>query len=97
MKVIFSETALKTLKKELDRIKYWGGKKVVLAYDMDYLSNDNVQAALENTRKLIEDAGLEYSQFNWETEIEVNGQKFNLKGLDDYLAWAKLGILPNIK
>lgn len=89
--------ALTSLEKELKRIKFWGGKQIVLAYDMDYLTNENVQAALQNTRKLIEDSGLKFSNFDWETDIDVNGQKYNLKGLDDYLAWAKLGILPNIK
>lgn len=89
--------ALKGLEEQIKRVKAMGAEEIVIAYDMDYKTNENVKAALEKTEKLIEENGLKMSVFNWETEVEVNGEKINLKGLDDMSVFAKYGIIPKTK
>lgn len=80
-------------------IGYWrerGVKRILLCFDMDYKTNQDVQLSLEKTKKLIECKGIEVIQRDWETDIEINGVKYNLKGLDDYMAFRLKGILPKI-
>lgn len=90
--------ALENLKKELERIKGMGVETILLCYDMDYKTNPNVQKALEKTKALIEEKGLRCKSMMWETKIIVNGKEQDLlKGLDDYLAYTSLGIVPQIK
>lgn len=90
--------ALNHLKTELLRLKDMGLKTILLCYDMDYLTNPNVQSALEKTKTLIADCGLRCKSNTWETHIKVDGEiKPLLKGIDDYLAYAKLGIIPKIQ
>ena len=90
--------ALNYLGTELKRLKKAGVEVILLAYDMDYQTNPNVQEALENTRKLIEQTGLRCKPFTWETNVVIDGESHNLlKGIDDYLAYVKLGIVPQIK
>lgn len=90
--------ALNYLGTELKRLKKAGVEVILLCYDMDYQTNPNVQEALENTKKLIEAIGLRCKPFTWETNVTVNGKSENLlKGIDDYLAYVRLGIIPEIK
>jgi len=81
---------------EIERLRSWGVKTILLCYDMDYKTNPHVQKALEKTKKIIEDAGMRLKTLEWETEVEGNDE-IELKGLDDYLAYAKLGIVPKVK
>lgn len=89
--------ALGALKRELLRLKAWGVKIILLCYDMDYLTNPNVQEALKKTEQMIEEVGLICKKRNWETNVTVNGETYNLNGIDDYLVFAKYGIVPHVK
>lgn len=75
-----------------------GLRKVILAFDMDYQTNPNVQKALENTRTMIKDCGLECAQFpSWEPHLVRDGEEYNINGIDDYLVFCKYDILPHVK
>jgi len=89
--------ALTHLEKELRRLKEMGVETILLCYDMDYLTNPNVQSALEKTKALIEGLGLRFKQRKWEVNVTVEGQTVPLKGLDDYLAYAKKKVIPEVK
>lgn len=94
--------ARKQLKKNLLLLKEKGVKQVWLAYDMDYLTNSNVQEACAKTKALIEELGLTYTRMQWENSIVIkdnsgNEMKVNLNGIDDYMVYAKLNIIPKIK
>lgn len=86
--------AISHLSIELQRLKEFGVDTILLCYDMDYKTNKNVAASLEKTKKMIEDLGLRCKPMEWETSVEG---KNVLKGIDDYLAYCKLGIIPEIK
>lgn len=60
----------------------WNGqiKNVVCAYDMDYLTNSNVQRAEENLKNLVNSAGCEYYRAYWDTRF---------KGIDDFFVSCK--------
>lgn len=90
--------ALNNLKEELERLKSLGVKTILHAYDMDYKTNPNVQKQLVKTKEIIEEVGLRYKLLEWETKITVeNGKQEDLlKGLDDYLAYCSLGIVPKV-
>ena len=62
---------------ELDKLKRLGFKKVYNAYDMDYLTNENVFNAMENSYKMIQGKGFELVRLVWNAKD---------KGLDDYYA-----------
>lgn len=62
---------------ELDKLKGLGFKKVYNAYDMDYLTNENVFNAMENSYKMIQGKGFELVRLVWNAKD---------KGLDDYYA-----------
>ena len=86
------------LEKTLGYLKKLGIDTVILAYDMDYKSNPNVQNALEKTRQMIEQSGMNYKNWTWDTTVEIDGKKYDLlKGLDDYLSRVKRGIIPKLK
>ncbi len=91
--------ALNPLKAALLSLKPYGLKTVNLAYDMDYLTNPNVQDAMEKTVELIKELGLNYENLmNWEyKQKDECGNTFFLKGLDDYLAFQQRGIKPVLK
>ena len=87
----YLETTLKYLKK-------LGITSILHAYDMDYQTNEKVYKQMEKTRNIILEAGMGYEMLKWETKIPIDGQpKELLKGLDDYLAYIKKGIIPRIK
>lgn len=88
--------ATRYLEIELKRLQSWGVKKIRLAYDMDYKSNPHVQTALEKTERMIADCGMTLIRTEWEEQVPEK-QGIYLKGLDDYLAYCKLGIVPKIK
>lgn len=86
------------LEHTLSYLKKLGIDTVILAYDMDYKTNKNVQNALLHTDQIIKDAGMELKKWEWDTHADVDGQSYEiLKGLDDYLAYVKKGIVPKIK
>lgn len=62
------------------RFKELGVKTIVLCYDMDLLENKGVLKACAKTKKLIEEAGLDFKQMFWDETY---------KGIDDFLV-AKL-------
>ena len=89
--------ALKPLKATLSELKACGLKTVNLAFDMDYLTNKNVQDAMKKVQELItKELGLELNNMmNWEFEkTDRNGNKFFLKGIDDYLAYEYRKVIP---
>lgn len=85
------------LKTELERLKSWGVEGIYMAYDMDYATNPNVKKALDKTIELIKACGLKCAQKTWPTTHEGLPEGVSLKGMDDYLAYTKLGIVPTIK
>ena len=85
------------LKTELERLKSWGVEGILMAYDMDYKTNPHVAKALEKTNALIDSVGLKRKPIEWETNLEGLPEGVSLKGLDDYLAYTKLGIVPTPK
>ena len=89
--------ALNPIKSALTELKKFGLKKVNLAYDMDFLTNNNVKEAMSKTEKLIKDLGLEYCNImNWDTTVP--GEKgVSLKGIDDFLAYQYKEIIPQLK
>lgn len=91
--------ALNNLRKELIRLRDdFDVKTILLAYDMDYQTNPNVQEAMDKTRKIIEEVGLELKQYNWEQKIVVNNEVVGYaNGIDDFLAYKLKGIVPTIK
>lgn len=69
-------TSQKYLKGELRRLKEKGLKKVIICYDMDYKTNENVQKGLSNLRKKLSDLEIRFIQRDWNERY---------KGYDDYL------------
>ncbi len=85
------------LENTLKYLKKLGIDTVILAYDMDYKTNPNVQNALDKTKQIIE-ADMNFKEWTWETTVKVDDQPHELlKGLDDYLAYVKKGIVPKLK
>lgn len=70
---------LTQLKIALDVLKERGLKKVMTAFDMDFSLNKNVQMGFNNLLSLLNDMGLKYGTYLWDTRY---------KGLDDYI-WAQ--------
>ena len=90
--------ALNPLKKALSELKQYGLKRVNLAYDMDFLTNENVQDAMKKTEALVKELGLGFSSImNWDYEIKVDAEKIFLKGIDDYLAYTYKHVVPKVK
>ena len=67
---------LKQLKLTLRRLKDCGLQKVKTAFDMDLLTNINVQNGYNNVLRLLNDEGLRYGTYLWDPRY---------KGLDDYI------------
>ena len=65
------------LQEEMEWLKAHGTETIILAFDMDYIDNDNVKDALQKAIKTIKDAGLVPKQITWDKRY---------KGIDDYLA-----------
>lgn len=91
--------ALSPLRDALINLKAYGLKTVNLAFDMDYLTNPNVKDAMEKVTSLIKELDLEMSNMmNWDFErVDASGNKFSLKGIDDYLAYEYKKIIPKAK
>lgn len=90
--------ALNPLKDTLTSLIPYGLKKVNLAFDMDYLTNPNVQKAMKATEEMIKSLGLEYENImNWQYECQDENGVFYLKGIDDYFAYYQKGIRPIAK
>ncbi len=88
--------ALTYLPYYLKVLKVYGLKDVALAYDMDYLTNPNVQNGMRKARKIIEELGLGYTSImSWDTNVPGNPE-VKLKGIDDMLAYNVKGIVPQI-
>jgi len=86
------------LEQTLKYLKKLGITHILHAYDMDYKTNDKVQMQLEKTRKIIKESGMEYKMLEWDTNVTIDEQDHELlKGLDDYLAYLKKGIIPKLK
>ena len=89
---------LNDLKDELMWLKKTANlEAVIMGYDMDYKTNPNVEKPLKKAKEIISECGLQIKELDWETDMTVNGKSFQLKGIDDYLAYYKLGITPVIK
>lgn len=73
--------AVELLKRE------YSTKKIVLAFDMDYIDNPNVQKALDKAMKTINSLGLEVEQCYWHKEYKEH----NIKGIDDLLLFRQRG------
>lgn len=71
--------AVELLKRE------YGTKKIVLAFDMDYVDNINVHKALDKAIQTITSLGLEVEQCYWHKEYKEH----NIKGIDDLLLYRK--------
>lgn len=67
----------KGLESELLFLKAKGCKQINIYFDTDYLTNPNVQEALNKIKIKISNAGLLYKQVVWNSDY---------KGIDDYLA-----------
>lgn len=61
----------------MERLKEAGTQTVLLAFDMDYKTNPNVQRDLKKTIKFLKSFGFEVKQIDWDTSKG--------KGYDDYL------------
>ena len=86
------------LEQTLSYLKKLGITGICHAYDMDYQSNEKVAKQLQKTKEIIIAAGMEYKMLTWQTSVPVDGQERELlKGLDDYLAYIKKGIIPKLK
>lgn len=91
--------ALNPLREALVELKKYGLKTVNLAFDMDYLTNPNVKDAMAKVEALITELGLNLdNMMSWEYEkTDSQGNKFYLKGLDDYLAYEYKKVIPVVK
>ena len=76
--------SLKEFEKELPFLKELGVETIEDAFDMDYLSNENVQKARKTLKEVIKKYGFTYKLVTWETKAENHA---DLKGLDDYYAY----------
>ena len=68
--------SLSKLPELLKQLSTKGVKKVIIAYDMDFVYNEHVQNGLAEIKKLITKAGMSFEQFLWDPYY---------KGIDDYL------------
>ena len=68
--------ALSKVQPMLEELMASGLKKVYIAYDMDYLTNPNVQQGKQNLLNILYEMGLKYTTLVWNPDY---------KGMDDYL------------
>lgn len=86
--------ALSKLEEALAVLKSKGVTRIINAYDMDYLTNENVAEAVRKTEALIKEKGFLYNRLIWEEyPTGYTGEK-GLKGIDDYFAYKVKGIIP---
>ena len=88
---------LKKLESTLKRLYELGVRDIIHCYDMDYLVKPDVAKAMEKTKTLILQSGIRYHFKAWQSKIVVQNKEYDLKGIDDYLAYIQKGILPKIK
>lgn len=81
----------KALRKELRFLKFKKVRTIYLEFDMDYEQNESVAKAMEKTKRIIESEGFQCRHLTWDTK---GGR---LKGIDDYYAYLRKGILPEKK
>lgn len=81
----------RALRKELRYLKSKQIRTVYLEFDMDYEQNESVASAMEKVKHIIESEGLICKRLDWDTK----GGK--LKGIDDFYAYIKKGIIPGGK
>lgn len=85
--------ALTALKKTIIELKKYGLNEIMMAYDMDYLTNVSVQEALKQTISIIKENDVKVtSAMKWNTSAKETDEP--LKGIDDYLAYVLKGIIP---
>ncbi len=68
--------ALSHLKEVLKQLREQGTRHIMTAFDMDYLSNPNVQTGYESLIKMLREFGISYGTYLWDPQY---------KGLDDYI------------
>lgn len=81
--------ALDEFKKELPFLKEMGVTKIVDAFDMDFVTNENVAKQRQRLKELIEESGFEYVLETWDVTAENHS---DLKGIDDYYAYYVRGV-----
>lgn len=94
----------KNLSATLPLLKEMEVEEIMLAFDMDYEKNENVDAAMKKTKQLIIKSGLKLwksekgtDHLRWNVNALVDGKTYPvLKGLDDFLAYKNLKIVPQI-
>ena len=94
----------KNLSSVLPKLKELGIEEIMLAFDMDYEKNENVEAAMDKTKDLILKSGISLwksdkgtDHLRWNVNAVVDGKTYPiLKGLDDFLAYKNLKIVPQI-
>ncbi len=72
-------------------LRSYGVETIYNGYDMDYLTNANVRDAVSNLEALIKKNGFGYKRALWKQETPEGPL---LKGMDDYYAYHKRGIVP---
>lgn len=74
----------KYLKDAVEMLKErYSTEEIVLAFDEDYVDNQNVAAALDKAKQTITEAGLSVRECHWPDEYQKEG----IKGIDDLLLY----------
>lgn len=73
---------IKPLKEVFRLLKENGVEEIIDCFDMDYVSNNDVRAAMDQLRAMVISTGLRYTRNDWPVESPTGE---NLKGYDDYL------------
>ena len=68
--------SLTQLKYTIIRLREFGIRELMTAFDMDYLTNPNVQKAFADLSSLLGEIGIPFGTYLWNPEY---------KGLDDYM------------
>ena len=68
--------ALSHLEEVLENLQQRGTRKIMIAFDMDFLSNPHVQTGYCHLTELLSNLGFCYGTYLWDPHY---------KGLDDYL------------
>ena len=68
--------SLSKLEPVLQVLKGVGTKKIMTAFDMDFLTNPHVQNGYTNLTQLLAETGFQYGTYLWDPHY---------KGLDDYV------------
>lgn len=68
--------SLSQLRKTLETLRMRGLEKIMIAFDMDFLSNPHVQNGYRSLMALLEEMGFQYGCYLWDPRF---------KGLDDYV------------